>query len=173
MNPIRATRQQAGQRQQYLTFVLKRGLFAVSILRIKEIIEYGQFTVVPMMPGFVRGVINLRGAVVPVMDLLARFGQEPSPMTKRTCIVIIEIEMAGVMQDIGVLVDAVNGVDDIAAGDIEPAPRFGSSIRAEFISGMGKVNNGFVVILDLNCLFSEEELHLVEQACATGAPGAP
>jgi purine-binding chemotaxis protein CheW len=153
-----------GRRQQYLTFRLQKGLFAVSILRIKEIIEYGQPTAVPMMPGFIRGVINLRGAVVPVMDLLARFGEDPSAPTKRTCILIIEIETAGRIHDVGLLVDAVNGAADIAAGDIEPAPRFGSSIRADLISGMGKVNGRFVIIIDLNCMLSEDELEMVAQA---------
>lgn len=154
----------AGERQQYLTFMLGREIFAVSILRIKEIIEYGQLTVVPMMPEFIRGVINLRGAVVPVMDLMARFGQDSSALSKRTCVVILEIELEGETQDVGILVDAVNEVLEIAGSEVEPAPRFGTNIRADFISGMGKVNGKFVIILDLNRVVSTEEMQQVIQA---------
>jgi purine-binding chemotaxis protein CheW len=156
-------------RQQYLTFMLGREVFAVSILRIKEIIEYGQLTVVPMMPEFIRGVINLRGAVVPVMDLLARFGQDSSALSKRTCVVILEIELDGETQDVGILVDAVNEVLEIAGSEVEPAPRFGTNIRADFISGMGKVNGRFVIILNLNRVVSTEEMQRVIQAGGEGA----
>src|ERR1700712_3285227 len=118
---------------QYLTFLLAGELFAIGILAIKEIIEYHSLTEVPMMPTCVRGVINLRGAVVPVMDLLARFGPPPSEITKRSCIVIVEVETDGERQDIGVVVDAVNEVLDIASADIEPPPSFGARIRSDFI----------------------------------------
>jgi purine-binding chemotaxis protein CheW len=154
----------AGERQQYLTFMLGKETFAVSILRIKEIIEYGQLTTVPMMPVFIRGVINLRGAVVPVMDLMARFGQDSSALSKRTCVVILEIELEGETQDVGILVDAVNEVLEIAGSEVEPAPRFGTSIRADFISGMGKVNGKFVIILDLNRIVSSGELQQLAEA---------
>ncbi len=160
----------AADRQQYLTFMLGREVFAVSILRIKEIIEYGQLTVVPMMPEFIRGVINLRGAVVPVMDLLARFGQDSSALSKRTCVVILEIELEGETQDVGILVDAVNEVLEIAGSEVEPAPRFGTNIRADFISGMGKVNGRFVIILDLNRVVSSGELQQVVEAAAEEVP---
>ena len=154
----------AGERQQYLTFMLGKETFAVSILRIKEIIEYGQLTTVPMMPEFIRGVINLRGAVVPVMDLMARFGQDSSALSKRTCVVILEIELEGETQDVGILVDAVNEVLEIAGSEVEPAPRFGTNIRADFISGMGKVGGKFVIILDLNRVVSTEQLQQVVEA---------
>ena len=160
----------AADRQQYLTFMLGREVFAVSILRIKEIIEYGQLTVVPMMPEFIRGVINLRGAVVPVMDLMARFGQDSSALSKRTCVVILEIELEGETQDVGILVDAVNEVLEIAGSEVEPAPRFGTNIRADFISGMGKVNGRFVIILDLNRVVSSGELQQVVEAAAEEVP---
>ncbi len=162
----------AGERQQYLTFMLGKEIFAVSILRIKEIIEYGQLTVVPMMPEFIRGVINLRGAVVPVMDLLARFGQDSSALSKRTCVVILEIELEGETQDVGILVDAVNEVLVIAGSEVEPAPRFGTNIRADFISGMGKVNGRFVIILDLNRVVSAEQLQQVVEAGSQEMPAA-
>ena len=146
---------------QYLTFMLAGEMFAIGILAIKEIIEYGSLTPVPMMPASVRGVINLRGAVVPVMDLLARFGKPPSPVTKRSCIVIVEVASGEEPQDrqvIGVAVDAVNEVLDIAPADIEPPPAFGARIRSDFIHGMGKVKGRFVILLDLNHALSMDEV---------------
>ena len=101
-------------------------MFTIGILSVKEIIGYGGLTEVPMMPPCVRGVINLRGAVVPVMDLSARFGREATAVTKRTCIIIVELDKGGEQQVIGVIVDAVNAVLDIAAADIEPPPAFGA-----------------------------------------------
>jgi len=143
---------------QFLTFMLGGEVFAIGILAIKEIIEHRSPTEVPMMPASVRGVINLRGAVVPVMDLLARFGRPSSPITKRSCIVIVEVEVGEERQVIGVSVDAVNEVLDIAAADIEPPPTFGARIRGEFIEGMGKVNGKFVILLDVNRVLSIDEL---------------
>ena len=139
---------------QYLTFMLGGELFAIGILVIKEIIEYGQLTTVPMMPESIRGVINLRGAVVPVIDLSARFGREPAQTTRRTCIVIIEVQSEDGHQVVGLIVDAVNEVLEIAAVDIEPAPSFGAGIRTDFIRGMGKIDNRFVVILDVCLLYT-------------------
>jgi purine-binding chemotaxis protein CheW len=143
---------------QYLTFVLSGEVFAMGILAIKEIIEYSHLTTVPMTPEYVRGVINLRGAAVPVLDLSVRFGRQPSPVTKRTCIVIVEIELAGERRDIGLVVDTVNAVLDIPAGDIEPPPTFGARIRTDFILGMAKVSNRFVILLDVNQVLAAEEL---------------
>jgi purine-binding chemotaxis protein CheW len=107
----------------------RRGSRHTGILAIKEIIEYSHLTTVPMTPEYVRGVINLRGAAVPVLDLSVRFGRQPGPVTKRTCIVIVEIDAAGARHDIGLVVDAVNAVLDIPVGDIEPPPVFGARIR--------------------------------------------
>ena len=143
---------------QYLTFMLAGEMFAIGILAIKEIIEYDSLTPVPMMPASVRGVINLRGAVVPVMDLLARFGKPPSPVTKRSCIVIVEVASGDERQVIGVAVDAVNEVLDIAPADIEAPPVFGARIRSDFIEGMGKVKGRFVILLDLNHALAMDEL---------------
>lgn len=149
----------SGQLQQYLTFMLGRETFAMGILAIKEIIEYGQLTEVPRMPAFIRGVINLRGAVVPVIDLGARFGKQVTQVGRRTCIVILEvIGEDGSKQDVGVMVDAVNAVLEIAATDIEPPPSFGAAIRADFISGMGKVNDRFMIILNVDRVLSLDEL---------------
>ena len=134
-------------------------MFAVGILHIKEIIEYGTPTTVPMMPGFIRGVINLRGAVVPVVDLASRFGGAPSDVTRRTCIVIVELAAEdGETRVLGVVVDAVSAVLEIAAADIEPAPSFGTRIRTDFIAGMAKVNGRFVILLDVDRVLSMEEM---------------
>ena len=143
---------------QYLTFMLAQEQFAIGILGIKEIIEYHGVTEVPMMPPCVRGVINLRGAVVPVLDLLARFGRASSGVTKRTCVVIVEVQGLEERQVVGLLVDAVNEVLDIAPADIEPPPSFGARVRSDFIHGVGKVKGKFVLLLDVNRALSLDEI---------------
>ncbi|GJJ05412.1 chemotaxis protein CheW [Duganella rhizosphaerae] len=154
---------------QFLTFMLGEDPYAVGILHIKEIIEYGALAAVPMMPPCVRGVINLRGAVVPVMDLSARFDRGPSVIGKRSCIVIVEVDggAGDNKQVLGMLVDAVNAVVEIAAGDIEPPPSFGTRIRPDFIAGIGKYNGKFVILLDIEHVLSNEEI--VEMARGTVA----
>ncbi|TAN35390.1 MAG: purine-binding chemotaxis protein CheW, partial [Verrucomicrobia bacterium] len=144
---------------QYLTFTLGGELFGIAIGYIKEIIEYGEVSSVPMMPSVIRGVINLRGAVVPVLDLELRFGRAASTISKRSCIVILEREEKGrgdhegepeePAQYLGMIVDAVNEVLEIPVENIEHAPRFGTSIRSELIQAMGKVDDKFVIILDV------------------------
>jgi purine-binding chemotaxis protein CheW len=156
----------AEKTEQYLTFTLGGELFAIGILAIKEIIEYSSLTRVPMMPAYLRGVINLRGAVVPVADLLVRFGKQPSEVTKRTCIVIIEINANGERQAVGVVVDAVDSVLDIPASEIEPPPAFGTRIATDFIQGMGKVNGRFVILLDVNYVLGADEMALLVQTAA-------
>ena len=148
---------------QYLTFVLGQEMFAISILSIKEILEYGTMTKVPMMPSFVRGVINLRGAVVPVIDLSARFGRQKSEVTRRSCIVIIETDGEATKQDIGLMVDSVSEVLEIATSDIEPAPSFGANIRSDFISGMAKVSGKFVITLDVDNVLSVDEMAMLAE----------
>lgn len=144
--------------QQYLTFTLSGEMFAVGILNVREIIEYGQLTEIPMMPAFIRGVINLRGAVVPVIDLAARFGSKQSEIGRRTCIVIVEMQVEEDTHEIGIVVDAVSEVLEIALSEIEPAPSFGASIRADFIAGMGKVDGKFVIILSIQKVLSVDEM---------------
>ncbi len=158
--PVATASGSGGEQSQYLTFMLGGDLYAIGILVIKEIIEYGQLTEVPRMPQSIRGVINLRGAVVPVIDLGARFGKQPAVVGKRTCIVIIEVAGGeeGETQTIGVMVDAVNEVLDIPPGEIEPAPNFGAQIRADFIQGMGKVNGKFVILLNADRVLSVDEM---------------
>jgi len=156
--PMMADSPEFEEQQQYLTFMLSGETYAISILRIKEIIQYGQLTQVPRMPDFIRGVINLRGAVVPVIDLSARFGKQPTAIGRRNCIIIIEVEVGEETQSVGVMVDAVNAVLEIPAGEIEPAPSFGANIRADFIAGMGKVSGQFVIILNIQHVLSMDDM---------------
>lgn len=177
MNAIANTRSnalaipQAGEREisQYLTFLVNDEMLGVDILNVKEIIQYGNLTAIPMMPAFIRGVINLRGAVVPVIDLSARLGGKPNAVGKRTCIVILEIREGDIEQDIGLVVDAVSEVLEIPGSEIEPAPSFGARIRTDFIAGMGKVAGKFVILLDINRVLSVEE---ISRLCATSAGDA-
>lgn len=155
--------------QQYLTFQLGGEMFAVAILNIKEILEYASLTSVPMMPGFMRGVINLRGRVVPVIDLSARFGRPPTIVGRRTSIVIVEAAAGGDAQDIGIVVDAVCEVLAIADVDIEPGPSFGTKVRSDFISGMGKVDGDFIILLNVANVLSVDEMNRLTSEHAEGA----
>lgn len=137
-----------GMASQYLTFVLGGEVFAMDIRRVREIIQHAAMTVVPLMPGFVRGVINLRGAVVPVIDLQSRLGGAATQVGKKTCIVIFDGSSEAEKLELGLMVDAVSEVIEIPAAHIEPAPQFGTTIARDFIGGMGKVKGAFIVILD-------------------------
>ena len=159
-----AGQQPPAEQQQYLTFLLAGEMYSIGILSVKEIIEYGQLTPVPMMPECVRGVINLRGAVVPIIDLGCRFGRSSASITRRTCIVIIEVECNDEHQDIGIIVDAVNEVIEIPESQIEAPPAFGTKIRTDFIQGMGKVDGKFVIILNIAAILSLEELATLGRA---------
>lgn len=177
MNAVRTRDDKAPQAQsfeqtQYLTFMLDKEMFAIGILVIKEIIEFHTLTTVPMLPDSIRGVINLRGAVVPVIDLSARFGRSPAQIGKRTCIIIVEVESEGGRQDMGVIVDAVNQVLDIPASEIEPPPAFGAKIRTDFIQGMGKVGGKFVILLDVSRVLSIDEIGALAQVAKTAPPSA-
>ena len=160
--------QAAVEEKQYLTFMLGGEMFSLSILCIKEIIWYANLTEVPMMPACIRGVINLRGAVVPVMDLSNRFGKPSTPVIKSTCIVIVEVPTAveGEHQNMGVVVDSVQAVLEIPASEIEPAPSFGAKIRPDFIEGIAKVNGKFVILLNVNRVLSTEEISQMGQVAA-------
>ena len=157
------------EQKQYLTFTLGGEMFSISILCIKEIIWYANLTEVPMMPACIRGVINLRGAVVPVMDLSSRFGKPPTPVTKSTCIIIIEVQTQneGESQSMGVVVDAVQAVLEIPSSEIEPPPTFGAKIRSDFIEGIGKVNGKFVILLNVNRVLSNEEIGAMGRVAAS------
>ncbi|MBV6776188.1 chemotaxis protein CheW [Xanthomonas euvesicatoria] len=144
--------------QQYLTFLLGREMFGLGILGIKEIIEYRIPTDVPTMPPALRGVINLRGAVVPVVDLQQRFGRNASAITKRSCIVIVEIAHGQLHQVLGLLVDAVSEVLEIAPADIVDTPSFGAGIARDFIHAMGKIGERFVILLDADAVLGNDTL---------------
>jgi len=161
----------AGEDNQYLTFSLAAEMYAVGILNVKEIIEYGSLTEIPMMPGFVRGVINLRGAVVPIIDLASRFHGKATTVQKRTCNVIVEVRQDGMKHDVGIMVDAVSEVLEISPKEIEPPPSFGSTIRADFIAGMGKVNGKFVIILDIQRVLSIDDLAALATLGLQGGDG--
>jgi purine-binding chemotaxis protein CheW len=152
---------------QCLTFLLGEEAFALDIRSVREIIQHGHMTPVPLMPEFVRGVINLRGAVVPVIDLRARFGRPPAVIGKKTCIVIFDSIRDGERVELGLLVDAVSEVIDIPVCDIEPPPSFGASVRRDFILGMGKVASRFVIILDPARALDVEEM---AGLCAGASP---
>ena len=156
------------EQKQYLTFMLGGEMFSIGILCIREIIWYSNLTEVPMMPACIRGVINLRGAVVPVMDLSNRFGKAATPVTKSTCIIIVEVQTQneGERLSMGVVVDSVQAVLEIAASDIEPPPSFGAKIRSDFIEGIGKVNGKFVILLNVNNVLSMQEIGEMGQAAA-------
>jgi len=145
-------------REQYLAFSLGGETFAMDIRSIREVIQFGNLTEVPLMPPFIRGVINLRGAVVPVIDLCVRFGRAATPVAHRTCIVILELAQGEASAELGVIVDNVSEVLSIGASEIEPAPAFGSDLRAEFIAGVARVRERFVILLEVNRVLAVEEL---------------
>jgi purine-binding chemotaxis protein CheW len=154
--------------EQYLTFTLGEEVFAMDIRTVREIIQHGVMTVVPLMPKFVRGVINLRGAVVPVIDLQSRFGRATTVVGKKTCIIIFDASRSGEKTELGLMVDAVSEVIEILPSQIEPPPQFGSSIQREFIRGMGKVYGDFILILEPErALDIDDMAQLVEKAAAS------
>lgn len=146
------------EHEKYLSFILAGETFAIEILAIKEIIEYINVAKVPMVPNYIRGVINLRGNVLPIIDLANCLEKDSTGINKRTCIVIVEVVADGEVLNIGFLVDSVNEVLDIPAQDIEQTPAFGTSISAEFIKGMGRVNGEFLTLLDLQRVLDIEKL---------------
>lgn len=156
--------------EQFLTFHCAGNLYGISILQIKEIIQFGMVTDVPMVPPEIRGVVNLRGAVLPVIDLAVRFGRRSAEVGRRTCIVVLELSKDGKTRDIGMMVDSVSEVLEIPGDLIEPAPAFGSAVRTDFIRGMGKVGGNFVILLDADRVFSIDELQAIPPATPAELP---
>ena len=138
----------------------------MDIRTVREIIQHAAMTVVPLMPNFVRGVINLRGAVVPVIDLQSRFGRSTTLVGKKTCIVIFDASSEGEKMELGLMVDAVSEVIEIAPSQIEPPPQFGTSIQREFIRGMGKVDGEFIVILEPERALNVDDMALLAEKSA-------
>ena len=159
-------------RTQFLTFSLSGGEYAIAVLRVREIIEHEEVTRVPSTPAFLRGVINLRGSVVPVVDLARKFRMPESPVTKRTCIIIVEVESENGRIVLGVLADAVNQVVEFRPEEIEPPPSFGTPIRVDFLRGLGKLNGEFVLILDTDRVLSAGELADAASAPEAAVPAA-
>lgn len=151
---------------QFLTYTLGEETFAVDISQVREVLEYTDMTVIPQMPSFMRGVINLRGHVVPVVDLRRKFGMEEGERTVNTCIIIVEVMVGeeGESAVLGALVDSVQEVMNLESDQIEPPPKIGTSLNTEFIRGMGKQGDQFVIILDTDKVFSSDEMALLQAA---------
>jgi purine-binding chemotaxis protein CheW len=143
---------------QYLTFILEKGLFALDIASVREVLELTSITRIPRTPECIRGVINLRGRAVPVVDLKQKFGMGTTERTINTCVIITDISLDGENTVLGVLADSVQEVYDMEASQIEPPPRMGTPIRADCILGMGRAGEQFIIILDINKVFDAEEL---------------
>lgn len=156
------------QQSQYLTFRVDQDLYGVATRYVREILEYDQITLVPMMPSLVRGVINLRGTIVPIIDLAERFGHGRTSLGTRTCIVIVEILDEEQTHLMGALVDAVNAVMEIEAGAIRQAPAFGSRIRGEFIEDMARIDEHFLTLLRMEQVLSVDQI-----ADMAGQPNDP
>jgi purine-binding chemotaxis protein CheW len=152
------------QATQYLTFTLAEEIFAVDVARVREILEMPNITKVPQVPDFMRGVINLRGCVVPVIDLRLKFGMMETAQTVNTCIIVVEVMMDGENTVLGSLADSVQEVIEMEPAQIEAAPHIGTRLNTDFIKGMGKHDGRFVMILDIDKVFSSVEL-----AAVTGA----
>ncbi|UCH80375.1 MAG: purine-binding chemotaxis protein CheW [Nitrospiraceae bacterium] len=148
---------------QYLTFKLDEEVFAIDISKVREVLEFSPVTKVPQTPNFMCGVINLRGSVVPVVDLRLKFGMEEAAKTVDTCIIISEVTLDGETTIIGSLVDSVQEVFEFESSQIEPAPRIGTKLKIEFIKGMGKRDDEFIIILDIDRVFSTDEFSLIQQ----------
>jgi len=157
---------EVAEQQQYLTFLLADEEYAISILRIKEIIGYDTVTSVPKTPAWIRGVINLRGNVVPVVDLAVRFGLAERPVTKTTCIIIVEWQMATQTTMMGVIADAVSQVMDIAASEIQAAPSFGTRVKVDYLQGMAEMGKKFALLLDIDKILSGEDTTSLQEASA-------
>jgi chemotaxis signal transduction protein len=166
------TSKEAADLAQYLTFSVAGEEYGISVLTVREILEYDTITRVPRTPAFIRGVINLRGRVVPVVDLASRFGLPPSEVTKRTCVVIVEVELEGERTVMGLIADAVSQVIELGPDDIEPSPSFGTRVDVAYLKGMGRLEKRFVLLLNIDRVLSAGDAE--EMAAAVSSEeGAP
>ena len=164
MKDLSAGSAQAGREGKYLTFSLAGEEYGIGILKIKEIIGMMQITTVPQTPEFVKGVINLRGKVIPVIDLRLRFSMEESEYTERTCIIVVDLKSQAADILIGVVVDSVSEVLNIKANDIEDTPAFGTRLDTAYILGMAKMEGGVKILLDIDRVLSAEDMAVLEKA---------
>jgi purine-binding chemotaxis protein CheW len=167
---------QGAEQAQYLTFRIGGEEYGARILRIREIIRFEPLTKVPSTPPWVLGVLNLRGSVVPVVDLAAKLGLPASSIGRRTCVVVVEVDLGGESTLMGVVADAVSQVLDLGPGDIERPPSFGTRVRADYLEGMGRVGKGFVLLLDTDRVLSSRELlpaNLFPEPAASPSPVGP
>jgi purine-binding chemotaxis protein CheW len=149
---------------KYLTFALSSEEYGLEILKVREIIGYMEITAVPQTPSYVKGVINLRGQVIPVIDLRAKFGMETVKVTEETCIIVVEIRQNGCKFSTGIVVDHVQEVLDIDGENIEEAPQFGATVNTDFILGMGKVGDSVKILLDIDKVLGNCELENIGQS---------
>jgi len=156
---------------QYLTFRLAGELFALDIGKVREVLDFTTITKVPQTPDYMRGVINLRGSVVPVVDLRLKFGMTLAEQTVNTCVIIVEVDLDGETVVMGAMADAVQEVLDLEPDQIEPPPRIGTKMNTDFIRGMGKHLEQFIIILDINKVFTIEELELVQEQMPVAVNG--
>lgn len=166
------TAKAAADAAQYLTFRLVGEEYGIGLLQVKEIIEYQVPTRVPAVPAAIRGVINLRGSVVPVIDLAVKFGLPAAEVTRQTCIVIVEVQLEGEATVMGIVADAVSEVMDLVPEQIEETPDFGVTVHLEFLKGLGKVGQRFVLILDVDKVLTTEELLAATSLDPAGAAPA-
>jgi purine-binding chemotaxis protein CheW len=148
---------------QYLTFKLEEEVFALDITKVREVLDFTAVTKVPETPDFMLGVINLRGSVVPVVDMRLKFGMSRTEKTVNTCIIIVEVELDGETAVLGALADSVQEVMDLDPDQIEPPPRIGTRLKSSFIKGMGKKDNCFIIILEIDKVFSADDLAMTRE----------
>lgn len=150
------------EERPYLTFELEKELFAVDVSKVREVLDFSKITKIPHTPEYMKGVINLRGSVVPVIDLRLKFGMNETETTIDTCIIVLEIDMDDETIIIGALADSVQEVFELEPSQIEPAPRLGTKFNADFLLGIGKKENLFIMILNIDKVFSSDELAIVQ-----------
>jgi purine-binding chemotaxis protein CheW len=164
---------EAMEATQYLTFKLEDETYALDIGKVREVLDFTTVTKVPRTPDFMRGVINLRGSVVPVVDLRLKFGMTATKKTVSTCVIIAEVTVNSETMILGALADSVQEVIDLGPVDIAAAPKIGTTLRTEFIRGMGRRDDRFIILLDVDKVFSDGELSAVRTAQSDNPAGAP
>lgn len=168
-----STAEKNAKTAQYLTFKLDEEVFALEISKVREVLEFSSVTKVPRTPPFMRGVINLRGSVVPVVDMKLKFGMAKTEKVINTCVIIVEVSIDDDSVVLGALADSVQEVIDLDLASIEPPPKIGARLNTDFIKGMGKRGEEFIIILDINKVFSADELSQAVDLGATQPNQAP